>query len=190
VDTTYWILLLLAAATAVGIPGLGDSALVAAAILASQGRLTLAIVLMFAFVGYLLGRAIGFRIGTRGGRTLMERSGRLEALRKKTVAKGDALFEKYPRVAPLAAPAPISGIHQVPVRAFAVASVVTAVFWTLSTGLVAYFLGGSITDVLQNIGVKRVLLIALIVAAIVLVGHYIWQRRRPPKPSASTSEAT
>lgn len=72
--------------------------------------------LIFAFVGYLLGRAIGYRIGTKGGRTLMERSGRLDAFRRKTIAKGDALFEKYPRAAPVAAPAPISGIHQVPVR--------------------------------------------------------------------------
>jgi hypothetical protein len=53
-----------------------------------------------------------------------------------------------------------------------------------------YFLGGSITDVLQNLGIKRVLIIALLVAAVVLVGHYIWQRRRPPNPEASTSGAT
>jgi hypothetical protein len=62
------------------------------------------------------------------------------------------LFEKYPRGAPLAGPAPLSGIHQVSVRTFAIASVVTA--------------------------------------AVVLVGHYIWQRRRPPNPEASTSGAT
>jgi membrane protein DedA with SNARE-associated domain len=188
VDTTYWILLLLAAVTAIGIPGVGDSALVAAAILAAQGRLSLPIVLIFAFVGYLLGRAIGYRIGFRGGRTLMEHSGLLEEFRKKTIAKGDALFEKYPRGAPLAAPAPISGIHHVPIRSFAVTSIVTAAFWTLSTGLVAFFLGGSITDLLQSLGIKRILVIALIVAAVVLAAHYLWQRRQPSNPPASPGD--
>jgi hypothetical protein len=44
--------------------------------------------------------------------------------------------------------------------------------------------------VLQAIGVKRVLLIALIAAAAVLLGRYIWQRRRPSKPIASPTAAT
>ena len=85
----------------------------------------------------------------------MERPGRLESFRKKTVAKGDALFAKFPHIAPVAAPAPISGIHGVAAPIFVAASVVMAVLWTLSTGLVAYFLGGSITDVLKNIGVTQ-----------------------------------
>jgi hypothetical protein len=55
----------------------------------------------------------------------------------KTIAKGDALFEKASASRTGRPPAPISGIHQVSVRAFAIASIVTAVPWTLSTGLVA-----------------------------------------------------
>jgi hypothetical protein len=50
-------------------------------------------------------------------------------------------------------------------------------------------LGESVTDV-RDIEVKKVvLLIALIVATVFLLGHDIWQRRRPSKPTAPTSPA-
>ena len=52
-----------------------------------------------------------------------------------------------------------------------VASAAEVTIRTLSSGLVAYFLGGSITDRPARLGVKRVLLIAFIVSAVVLLAH-------------------
>ena len=95
----------LAAVTGFGIGGPGDAALVAAAVLASQGHMSLAAVLIAAYLGWLLGRAIGYVGGRRGGRPLMERPGRLQNYRLRIVTKGDRLYEKYPRFAPLVAPA-------------------------------------------------------------------------------------
>ncbi len=42
---------------------------------------------------------------------------------------------------------------------------------TLSSGLVAYFLSGSITDRPASSGVKQILLIGFIVSAVVLLAH-------------------
>ena len=67
--------------------------------------MSLAAVLIAAYLGWLLGRGIGYVIGQRGGRPLMERPGRLQNYRLRIVTKGDRLFEKYPRFAPLVAPA-------------------------------------------------------------------------------------
>jgi membrane protein DedA with SNARE-associated domain len=178
VAVEYAILLVLAAVAGVGVPGPGDSALIAAALLAAEGSLTLALVLVLAFLGSLAGRMIGYELGAKGGRPLMERPGWFEGFRSRAVAKGDHLFERFPRAAILIAPAPLSGIHDVMLRSFVVASVVVSTTWTLSTGLVAYFLGDEAKDALSDIGIKGVIVIVAL-AATGLLYRYLWRRWRP-----------
>jgi len=50
----------LAAITWLGVPGAGDAALVAAAILAAQGELSISLVFLSAFVGATVGGGIGY----------------------------------------------------------------------------------------------------------------------------------
>ena len=72
-------------------------------------------VLVIAFLGWLDGRAIGYVIGFRGGRSLLERSGRTQKLRLKTIDKGEKLFERFTWLGVLAALWLVSGINKVPV---------------------------------------------------------------------------
>jgi hypothetical protein len=62
----------------------------------------------------------------------MERPGWFDGVRSRAVPKCDQLFERFPRAAPLVAPAPLSGIHRVPPAPFAVASIVTGLTWISS----------------------------------------------------------
>src|SRR5579859_6784182 len=94
-------------------------------------------VVVSAFLGWLVGRAIGYVIGFRGGCSLLERPGRTQKLRLKTIDEGEKLFERFNGLGALAAPGSVSGINKVPVPTFVLASVVAALGWTLSTGLVA-----------------------------------------------------
>ena len=55
--------------------------------------LNLIAVLVLAFLGWLLGRAIGYVIGFRGGHLLLERPGRTQKFRLKTIDKGEKLAE-------------------------------------------------------------------------------------------------
>jgi len=58
-----WALLFaLAAVTGIGVPGPGDSALIAGGVIASAGNANLAAVLVVAFLGAVVGRGIGYRI--------------------------------------------------------------------------------------------------------------------------------
>ena len=50
--------------------------------------LNLIAVHVIAFLAWLLGRAIGYVIGFRGGRALLERPGRTQKFRLKTIDKG------------------------------------------------------------------------------------------------------
>jgi len=119
----------------------------------------------------------------------MERPGRLHDYRMRIVKKGDRLFEKYPRIAPLAAPAPISGIQKVTWPIFGLASLVAALAWTLSTGLIAYFFGEAGIAWAKNIGGKGIAVV-IVLAAIALLYRYLWQRRHPKETDATTDVTT
>ncbi len=79
--------------------------------------------LVIAFLGWLLGRAIGYVIGFRGGRPLLERPGRTQKVRLKTIDKGEKLFERFTWLGAFAAFWPVSGITKVPVPTLVFASV-------------------------------------------------------------------
>jgi membrane protein DedA with SNARE-associated domain len=176
----YAALVLLTAVSAVGLPGPGDSALIAAGLLAAEGHLRLSLVLVLAFLGCLIGRAVGYWLGSSGGRPLLERPGPLHGFRNRTIEKGDGLFRRFPRLAPLLAPAALSGIYRVPWPIFAAASLVVGTWWTLATGLGAYFLGPAAADLLSDIGVRGVIAI-IIIALVGLLYRYLLQRRDPPQ---------
>jgi membrane protein DedA with SNARE-associated domain len=172
----YAALLALAGVGGVGVPGPGDSGLIAAALLAADGYLSLAVVLVVAFVGCFVGRTVGFRLGTRGGRPLMERPGFSQRFRSRMLAKGDELFERFPRVAVLLAPAPIAGIYGVRRPVFVLASLLIALNWTLLTGLIAYFIGEAALDVIGRAGLRGALVIVVLATA-GLTSRYLWRRR-------------
>jgi membrane protein DedA with SNARE-associated domain len=176
----YAALILLSAVSAMGVPGPGDSALIAAGLLAAEGHLRLSVVLSLAFVGCLIGRALGYWLGSSGGRPLLERPGPLHTFRKRTIEKGDGLFQRFPRLSPLLAPAALSGIYRVPWPVFVLASVLVGAWWTLATGLGAYFLGPAAADILSDIGVRGVIAI-IIIALVGLLYRYLLQRRNPPQ---------
>ena len=95
----YIVLFVLVAIMGAGIPGPGDASLIAAGTLAGEGKLNVGIVLAAAIVAWMLGSVIGFWIGERGGRRLLDHPGRLEKSRRKLLAKGDRAFGRHTFVA-------------------------------------------------------------------------------------------
>ena len=90
----YTVLFALVAIIEAGLPGPGDAALIAAGTLAGEGRASLGIVLATAMGAWMLGSLIGFEIGVRKGRWLLEHPGRLEKARRKMLTKGDSAFSR------------------------------------------------------------------------------------------------
>lgn len=176
----YIALLLLATVSAVGLPGPGDSALIAAGLLAAEGHLRLSVVLVLAFLGCMVGRALGYWLGSAGGRPLLDHPGPLHGFRTGTIRKGDRLFQRFPRLAPVLAPAALSGIYRVTWSTFVIASVLAAVWWTLATGLGAYFLGPAAADILHDIGIRGAIAVAII-ATLGLLYRSAWHRRHHPE---------
>jgi membrane protein DedA with SNARE-associated domain len=178
----YLLLVLLTSVTAAGLPGPGDSALLAAGALAASGELHLSLVAVAALVGCAIGRPIGYWLGHSGGRPALERPGRLHAFRLGMLDRGDRLFQRFPRTAPVLVPAPIAGVYRVAPAIFAAASVIAAISWTATTLLAGYAVESVVEGVVGTAGLAGVL---VVLVAGGLVYRFGRQRRRRAASTAS-----
>jgi undecaprenyl-diphosphatase len=178
----------LAAVTWFGVPGAGDAALVAAAIWAAQGQLSIEAVLISAFIGALIGGGIGYRLGWDGGRPLLERPGRFLSFRLKALAKGDRVIARFGRIASVMVLPIVCGVNAMPARTFWPYSTLGRLGWVLSTGLVAFYFGEAAVKALKRIGLPVILAI-LVIAAIYLGIRYAWSQRHPAADPGSGAGA-
>jgi membrane protein DedA with SNARE-associated domain len=160
----YIVLFVFVAILGAGVPGPGDASLIAAGTLAGEGRLNLGIVLATAMTAWMLGSLVGYAIGVRKGRWLLEHPGRLEKTRLKLLAKGDHAFGRHNFVASVTMPAFVSGIFRVRLYVFTLGALVAGIGWIgMYVGL-SYFLGAEIAQQIGKVGTRAVIGVIVIVA--------------------------
>jgi membrane protein DedA with SNARE-associated domain len=158
-----------------GLPGPGDASLIAAGTLAGEGRLNLWIVLGLGMTAWMVGSVAGYEFGIRGGRSLLDRPGRLEKSRRKLLAKGDRAFGRHTFVASVTMPAFVSGIFRVRIWIFILGALVAGVGWVgMYVGL-SYFLGAEIAKHIGSVGTKAV--IGVIVIVVIGLAIRAWVAR-------------
>jgi undecaprenyl-diphosphatase len=91
----YWVVLGGVFFENAGLPVPGETVLLAGAVLAHAGRLSLAWVIATAVAGAILGDNVGFFIGRRGGRALAERYGRHIGLTRSRLRQFDEFFARH-----------------------------------------------------------------------------------------------
>jgi membrane protein DedA with SNARE-associated domain len=168
----------LALITWIGVPAAGDAALVTAALLAAQGRLSISVVLISAFIGANVGGWIGYRLGFDGGRTLVVEPGPFLDFRRKLLTRADRVFERFGRIGSVVALPVMCGINRVPLGAFIPFSMIGRLGWVLITGGVAYVVGEDIVLLLKQVGVPAIATITVIVAVVAGL-RYAWAQRDP-----------
>jgi membrane protein DedA with SNARE-associated domain len=179
---------LAAFASWVGLPGPGEPLLIAAGILSASGKLDLTETLVVAFGAAVAGGIVGWLIGLKAGRVLLEQPGPFHRARRRALRRGDEVFERYPAFAILMTTSWMAGINRASARPYMLWNAVGALIWTLGIGLGGYFAGPPIVDVVGDSGV-----IAVVgVVGVVLMGlslEFGWRRRRggesPARPSAA-----
>lgn len=191
----YIVMFVLVTIMGAGIPGPGDASLIAAGALAGEGKLSVWIVLAAAMVAWLLGSVIGFVIGARGGRPLLDHSGRLEKSRRKLLAKGDRAFGGHTFVASATLPAFVSGIFHVRFWLFMLGALVAGIFWIGIYVGISYLLGEEIAKLVGKAGTKALIGVVILVVAGLLIraGWSKWRASRraglaeqdPPKAKAA-----
>jgi membrane protein DedA with SNARE-associated domain len=178
-------LALAAFASWVGVPGPGEAALIAAGVLAARGRLDLAEVIAFAFLGAAAGGVVGWLIGLKAGRALADRPGPLQHFRQRALEKGERFFDRYGVLAVFFTPSWLAGVNRMAAWRYNVANLVSALLWALVVGLGSYVVGPSIAEVTQDIGLAGVLTVLASAAA----GAILERRRRRRRVSRSAPPA-
>jgi membrane protein DedA with SNARE-associated domain len=169
---------------ALGVPVPGETALIFAGLSASQHQLNIVAVILVASAGAIIGDNIGFVIGRRGGRKLLERPGRFYDERQRMLAIGDPFFTRHgPKAVFLGRwitglrvwTSWLAGASDMRWPTFLVWNALGGTAWATSVGLAAYFGGNGVKKVFSSIGLYGGL---AAVALIVLAIGYVWWRLR------------
>jgi len=181
----YAVMFILVTIMGAGIPGPGDASLIAAGALAGEGKLNIWIVLATATVAWMLGSVIGFVVGARGGRPLLDHPGRLEKRRRRLLAKGDRAFGRHTFVASATLPAFVSGIFHVRFWLFLLGALAAGIFWIGIYVGVSYFLGEEIAKLVGKIGTKALIGVIVLVVAGLLIRAALskWRASRQARPA-------
>ena len=73
----------------------GETALITSSVLASQGKLAIELVIPIAAAAAIIGDNIGYALGARYGRRVLERPGRTQQRRLEMLRRGDDLFDRH-----------------------------------------------------------------------------------------------
>ncbi len=167
-----------------GLPVPGETALLAGAALSRSGTLFLPWVVATAIVGAILGDNIGFMIGRRGGRALVERFGPKIGLTPPRLEQFDAFFDRHGAKTVFIARfvtglrvfgAVLAGTSGLPWGRFLVYNGSGAVAWAMTFGAVGYFLAYSWETLEEWIGRSGLALLA--VAAVIAIVAALRTRR-------------
>ncbi len=167
----------------VGLPGPGEPLLIAAAILAAKGKLDLTETLVVAFAAAVAGGIVGWLIGLKAGRRLLERPGPFLRARHRALKRGDEVFARYPAWAIIMTTSWMAGINQARTGVYMLWNAVGALIWTLGIGLGGYFAGPPIVDLVGDAGWLTVIgLVGVVLTGLSL--EFGWRRRRNNDSSA------
>ncbi len=165
-----------------GIPSPGETALVAAAILASQGKLQIWLVILIGVSSAIVGDNIGYWLGRKVGRDVLEARGPLRAHRVRALRAGDRFFGRHGAKTVFLgrwialiriATAWLAGINEMPVAEFFLWNAFGGITWGVTYGLVGYYGGHAAAHVLSQIGI-----VGAVVLGVTIVGGFIYLQVR------------
>jgi undecaprenyl-diphosphatase len=182
----YPVLFGLVMVESMGIPVPGETAIILSGLAANQGKLAIELVIPIAAAAAIIGDNIGFEIGRRGGRTLLEKPGRFERQRRQMLALADPFFAKHGAKAVFLGrwlaglrvwAAWFAGASDMRWRTFFVWNAAGGICWATSVGLAAYFGGQAVEQIIRKAG-----LYGGVGVAAALLALYLVHRRRAHAP--------
>jgi membrane-associated protein len=180
----YLLLAALVGGESTGIPLPGETALITAAVLASQGKLSLPLVVATAAAAAIVGDNVGYLLGRKGARRLLQRPGRLEERRRSLLRRGEAFFARHGgktvflgRWLPFLriTAAWLAGANRMPWPRFLAWNAAGGIAWAVTIGVLAYFVGEALVAVLHTVGYVALGLLAVVVLAV--VAWVVFKRR-------------
>jgi len=180
----YWTLFFALMLENAGLPLPGETILLFASFLAfSERQLHLPCIIAMGIVACTLGDNLGYSIGRRGGRPLLDRYAHLLRIRKQTIEKGENLFARYGNLTVFVArfvfgmriiAGPLAGVLRMPWSRFVLFNFLGAATWVTVIAVLGYLFGEHWGQLTKTLG--RVNLVLALLAA--WVGLFLYRRYR------------
>ena len=184
---TYPVLVGLVLLESLGIPLPGEIALVTAAAYASLGHISIYVVIILAALGAIVGGALGYLIGLRGGLPLVLHYGGYIGVRRRHVDRAHAFFEKHGAKTILFGrfiailrtwAAIVAGGAGMSFPKFVIYNSIGSVVWAIVFGWLGYYFGRDLP--LLESYISRVSLVLLVALAVGILTLVFWKRRKKP----------
>ena len=165
-----------------GIPSPGETALVAAAVLASQGHLKIWLVIVIGAASAIVGDNIGYFLGRNLGREVLESKGPFHENRKRVIGLGDRYFKTHGAKTVFIgrwialirfAVAWLAGINHMRFRTFFLWNAFGGITWAITFGLVGYYGGKTVIHIFERVGI-----VAAIVLGVAIVAGFVYMKVR------------
>jgi membrane protein DedA with SNARE-associated domain len=187
----YPLLFLIVMGESSGVPVPGETALITAAILASKGKLQIEAVIGLAAAGAIIGDNIGYVIGRKGGRWLLERPGRFYEHRRRVLETGEPFFERHGAKAVFFGrfilglrvwASWLAGATRMNWRSFVLWNALGGIVWATAVGLASFYLGRAAGDVVKTFGLYG------LGAAAVAIATFLLMHRRHRRARARAAD--
>ena len=150
-----------------GLPGPGESLLLAAAIFAAKHKLDIASVIAVAWLGATAGGIVGWAFGMVAGRSVLTAPGPLRSLRLDAVGKGEQAFKRFEALGVLFTPSWVAGIYRAGPVTYNLLNATSAAAWAVAIGVGAYYAGPPVLEVINDFGTAGVVIaISLVVLGV------------------------
>jgi membrane protein DedA with SNARE-associated domain len=162
----------------------GETVLITAAALASQGHGNIVAIIVVAIAAAILGALFGYVVGRRWGREALNRWPRFERASRKGIDRSQEFFDRHGgkavflgRFVPIvrATLGWMAGLGHMPFWRFLFWNVLGAVAWATTIGLLAYYVGEAVIQAIERDLLYGVLAIAG-VAALIFGIHRLQKR--------------
>ncbi len=194
-DYGYWTVALALLLENAGLPVPGETILLFASFLAwSEQQLHLPYIILVGILAATVGDNIGYWIGRRGGRPLLERYRHIFHISPHTIRRGEGLFDRHGALTVFFArfifgmrviAGPLAGVLRMPWQQFAVFNFLGAGVWVTVIALVGFFFGSEWERLLH---VMKQVNVGVFVAAALVAGIVAWRHWRAVKSKEAEDE--
>jgi membrane protein DedA with SNARE-associated domain len=163
----------------------GETALIAAAIYASNGHLSITAVIGVAAVAAIIGDNIGYWIGREGGRRLLYRYAPLRRFAERVLPPAERFFERHGGKAVFLARffggvrvtgAWMAGITRMEWWRFLFWNALGGIVWAIAVSVIAFYGGHAAADVIEEYGLYGGIAVVVIVVLGLVALHVLRKR--------------
>jgi membrane protein DedA with SNARE-associated domain len=176
-----WFLFLIVGLESAGAWLPGETALIAAAVWAAKGHLSIEWVIVVAAAAAIIGDNVGYWIGREGGRRLLRRFPRVE----RVLPPAERFFDRHGGKAVFlgrffgglrVTAAWIAGISRMPWWRFLFWNALGGVCWAVGVGLLAFYAGKAAADALARYGIYGGIALGVTLVIAIAVLHVVKRR--------------